>query len=176
MVYAGDGQSKFTTGKSSKKDKAKRNAGEIKSSGKSYDKSFRNVVEIIEPVIGSLYSVFGGGGYEFTADVTGTGNGATGGTGLNEVTIIHNYLPYELSSVSDLGITVGCSGSGYRGWSGGVTGATYNEITYAHPDWSNSIISGSSFGAISLGDFFVLTGTSENDSRQCCYSCPATGY
>ena len=122
------------------------------------------------------FSIFGAGGYEFKPNSTGTGNGATGGTGLNEITIIDNYLPYKMASTSSLGITVGCSGSEYPGWSGGATGATYNEITYAHPDWSTTIISGSTFGAISLGDFFVLTGTSENDSRQCCYSCPATGY
>jgi hypothetical protein len=175
MVYAGDGNPEVSKLTDSEFKKAL-NSGEVKTSGKSYSKSFRNAVEIIEPVLGSDFSIFGGGGYEFTADVTGTGNGATGGTGLNEVTIIQNYLPYELSSLSDLGITVGCSGSEYPGWSGGATGATYNEITYAHPDWSTSIITGSTFGAIALGDFFVLTGTSENDPRECCYSCPATGY
>ena len=175
MVYAGDGKPEVAK-LSGKKLKEALSAGEVKSSGKSYSRSFRNVVEVIEPVTGDRYSIFGGGGYEFVSAVTGTGNGTTGGTGLNEITIIHNYLPYKMSSTSDLGITVGCSGSEYPGWSGGSTGATYNEITYAHPDWSTSIISGSTFGAIALGDFFVLTGTSENDSRQCCYSCPATGY
>tara|TARA_R100000900_G_scaffold82357_1_gene64565 strand:+ start:197 stop:724 length:528 start_codon:yes stop_codon:yes gene_type:complete len=144
--------------------------------GTSYIKSFRNSRDPVLDVRGSDFSIFGAGGYEIKPDTTGTSNGASGGTGLSEITIIHNYLPYKLSSTTDLGITVGCSGSEYPGWSGGATGATYNEITYAHPDWSSTIISGSTFGAISFGDFFVLTGTSENDSRQCCYSCPATGY
>ena len=171
MAYAFDGKGEFSKGP----DTSKQSVGKP-SSGRSYLKSFRNSDVILPPVRGSEFSIFGAGGYEFSANSTGTGNGATGGTGLNEITIIDNYLPYKMASTSSLGITVGCSGSEYPGWSGGATGATYNEITYAHPDWSTTIISGSTFGAISLGDFFVLTGTSENDSRQCCYSCPATGY
>lgn len=174
MAYAGGGKADFSKGP----DTSQSSSG-LPSTGKSYQESPRNATTKLPPVSGAEHSTFGGGGFEFSANttLTGTGTGVTGGTGLNEITIIHNYLPYELSSTSDLGITVGCSGSQYSGWSGGATGATYNEITYAHPDWSTSIITGSTFGAISLGNFFVLTGiTSENDSRECCYSCPATGY
>ena len=144
--------------------------------GSSYLRGFRNTDIVLPPVTQVERTIFGAGGYDIKPDTTGTGNGATGGTGLNEITIIHNYLPYKLSSTSDLGITVGCSGSEYPGWSGGATGATYNRITYAHPDWSTTVISGSTFGAISLGNFFILTGTSGNDPRECCYFCPATGY
>jgi len=170
-MYAGDGEAKLSKTTDDVKD-----TGETPVSGRSYSRSFKNANRVIKSVTGTEFSKYGSGGYESMSTFTGTGNGATGGTGLNEITIIHNYLPYKLSSTSDLGVTVGCSGSEYPGWSGGATGATYNEITYAHPDWSNSIISGSTFGAISLGDFFILTGTSGNDPRECCYSCPATGY
>ena len=152
------------------------NNGDAQGDSSSYLRSFRNVKNPILPIRATEFSIFGAGGYETKPNSSGTGDGITGGTGLNEITVIHNYLPYKLSSTSDLGITVGCSGSQYPGWSGGATGATYNEITYAHPDWSTTIISGSTFGAISFGDFFVLTGTSENDSRQCCYTCPDNGY
>ena len=155
------------TGKTSSGKGVSKGGGEVND----YSRGFRNVASPLEIVTGRDHSVFGGGGYQFFAKVTGTGGGATGGTGLNEIPIIGNYLPYSFGSTLDLGVTIGCSGSGYIGLTGASSGATYNMITYAHPQWSTTIIEGATFGGIALGDFFILTGTSGNDPRECCFNC-----
>ena len=157
----------FSTGKSS----STNGTGKGVDDNSTYRRGYRNVVTPIDAIPSREHSVFGGGGYQFLAKVTGTGDGATGGTGLNEIPIIGNYLPYSFGSTVDIGVTDGCSGSGYIGLTGASSGATYNMIAYAHPQWSTTIIEGATFGGIELGDFFILTGTSGNDPRECCFNC-----
>ena len=137
----------------------------------SYFKGYKNANRDIPAISQADHTIFGAGGYEGKPDTSGTGDGITGGTGLVEIPIISKYLPYTFGSTLDLGVTTGCSGSGYSGLTGASSGATYNDITYAFPDWSTTIIEGSTFGGIMLRNFFSLTGTSDNDLRQCCYTC-----
>ena len=109
-----------------------------------------------------------------------------------EITILGNYLPYQINATGDLEFCIGCSGSvagnTYFVVDRGLSGPTYDLPTYNHPGWA---LAGEttesigdidkydlSFSGITLEKFLTLCApsgvTSPNDGISACadLGCP----
>jgi len=102
-----------------------------------------------------------------------------------EISVIGNYLPYQINATGDLEPCVGCSGSSANlayFSARGISDVTYDMPTYNHPGWyfagepSESIgdidkyDSAFAFKNLPIGSFFVLCGDSPNDGISACGS------
>ena len=76
-----------------------------------------------------------------------------------DLPLLGNYFVYNMGDTATIGSTSGCSGSSHAR---AITGNTANMPTYSHPDWSDDIVSGASFGSINIFDFIALEYNSTN--------------